>query len=299
MRGASPLVKVVKGKRQAVHRIGSLDSSTEGRGRTALVTGASAGIGRCMAELLAAKGYDVVVVARRERLLKEARDELERRWGVRVHPLRCDLTEPDAAVTIRDDLSRQGLAVDFLVNNAAYIMVGKFLDHPWEHHLRLCRLLALNVVELCHHLMPHMVERGWGRIINVTSLGALMAGAPDMALYVASKSFVLKFSESIAAEYESAGVHTTVSLPGATATALYDDTEIAEHMQNSVFMQLAMMRPEQVAREAYAACMKRKRIIVHGWHNKAFAFALVHSPPAVRYGLVEFSGKMQSPQPAP
>jgi hypothetical protein len=143
-----------------------------------------------------------------------------------------------------------------------------------------------------------MVERGWGRIINVTSLGALMAGAPEMALYVASKSFVLKFSESIAAEYESAGVYATVSLPGATDTALYDGTGIAGHMQQSLFMQLAMMTPEQVAREAYAACMKGKRIVVHGGHNKAFAFALVHSPAAVRYRLVEFSAKMQAAKPA-
>src|SRR5581483_3073977 len=110
-------VAAIKRRRAAVPSIGDGDVSTEGRGRTALVTGASAGIGRSMAQLLAAKGYDVVVVARREQRLKQLQVELEDRFGARVHPLPCDLVSPDASATIAAELAARGLPVDFLVNN--------------------------------------------------------------------------------------------------------------------------------------------------------------------------------------
>jgi hypothetical protein len=241
-----------------------------------------------MAELLAAKGYDVVAVARREARLKQLQDELERRWKVHVHPLPCDLGNPGAAVHIRDELEHRGLAVDFLVNNAGYTLAGPYIENSWEDELRFVRVIGLSVVELCRYLLPHMVEQRWGRIVNVTSVAGTMAGTPNMVLYSATKSFVHKFTEGLAAENEQYGVHCTVSAPGVTDTEAFAASEISDYVDASLFVQLAMMRPEVVARQAYAANVRGQRVVVHGWHHKAWVFMLVHTPPAVRYGLVKF-----------
>lgn len=291
-------VRAVRRRREALPGIGEPDRSTEGRGHTALVTGASSGIGRTMAELLAAKGYDVVVVARREQRLKALQVELESRWGVRVVPLACDLSAAGAPATIVGELDRAGIEVDFLVNNAGYDMIGKYLEATWEEHEQVMRVMASGVAELTHRLMPRMVEQRWGRIINVASVGAMFPGSPSMAFYTASKSFVLKLSEAIAAEYARDGVHCTVSAPGATATEIFDGPGITEYWDNNLLPQLAMMRSETVVRQAYDGCMAGRKVVVHGLQNKLWAFTLQHSPPAVRYRLVDFLSNM-NPQPAP
>jgi short-subunit dehydrogenase len=286
-------VRSLKRWRAARAGLGDADRATEGRGRLALVTGASSGIGRAMAELLAAKGYDVVVVARRETRLKELQADLEARYGVRVHCLPCDLVRPDASAHIADELGRRDLRVDFLVNNAGFDMLGKFLDHSWEEHEQFVRLMAVGVAELTHRLLPHMVEQRWGRIINVTSVGGLFPGAPSMALYTAAKSFVHKLTEAIDGEYRADGVHATVSAPGATETEIFEVVGVVEFWNENLLPQLSMMRAETVARQAYRACMDGRKVVVHGAPNKVWAFALLHSPPVVRYRLVDFLGRMQ------
>jgi uncharacterized protein len=289
-------VGAIRRRRQGRPGIGEPDRSTEGRGRTALVTGASSGIGKAMAELLGAKGYDVVVVARREQRLKALQVEIEDRWGVGVVPLACDLSTADAPATIVGELERAGIAVDFLVNNAGYDMIGKYLDATWAEHEQVLRVMASGVAELTHSLMPHMIEQRWGRIINVASVGAMFPGSPSMAFYTASKAFVLKLSEAIAAEYARDGVHCTVSAPGATATEIFEGPGITEYWDNNLLPQLAMMRPETVVRQAYQASMAGRKVVVHGLQNKVWAFTLQHSPPAVRYRLVDFLSNM-NPQP--
>lgn len=288
-------ISMIKRKRASVPGIGDSDASNEGRGRTALVTGASAGIGWSLAELFAAKGYDVVVVARREVRLKELQDQLERRWGVRVLPIPYDLGEPDAPRHIRDELVARDLSVDFLVNNAGYTLPGAYTDIPWEDHLRWIRVMALGVAELCHYTLPHMVDQRWGRVINVSSVGGVASGSPGMVLYCATKAFVNKFTEGLAAEYEPHGVNCTASLPGSTETEIFAATGISEYADSNLFMQLAMMRSETVARQAYAACMQGRRLIIHGGHHKAWAFAMTHAPPKIRYSLVKFVAEMSKP----
>jgi short-subunit dehydrogenase len=265
--------------------IGTRDASTEGAGRTALVTGASAGIGRAMVELLAAKGYDVVVIARREQHLLRLQGTIEARWGVTVLPIVTDLGTRTAPGEIVDTLNSKAIPVDVLVNNAGYVDIGAFESIPWTRHDRFLQTIALTPIELCHSLLPAMLERGWGRIINVASVSALFAGSPSMTLYSGAKSLLLKFTEGLAAECAPRGVHCTVSIPGVTASEFFESNRMSGHFAGHLPAQLTAMRPESVARGAYRASMSGRRLIVHGWHHKVAMFLCVHSPAAVRYAM--------------
>ena len=266
--------------------VGTQDSSDEGRGRTALVTGASSGIGRSLSELLAAKGYDLVVVARRLERLDELKKQVEDRWHVNCHSLSADLAEPGAARFIADSVASEGITVDFLANNAAYGLVGNYETKSWEELERYVRVLGLTPLELTRYLLPPMLEQRWGRILNVSSLVAVMPGTQGSSLYSATKSMLYKFTEGLAAEVRSRGVLCTVSVPGATDTEIFESSGISKWGDSSVIRR-ALMSPDGVAREAYEACMRGRRVVIHGVHHKATAFVLVHSPPAVRYKLTE------------
>jgi hypothetical protein len=267
------------------------DVSEEGKGRTALITGASSGIGWSISELLAAKGYDLIVVSRREVRLEALRRELEGRWNVRVFVLVFDLGGDGAAQNIHRQLLRQGLTVDFLVNCAGYALSGPYLSHSWEEQAQFVNVMAINVAQLCRFLLPTMLERGWGRVLNVSSLAALMPGTPNMVLYAASKAFVEKMTEGLAMEYQQAGINCTVSLPGITDTELLAEDTFSAYTESSLLVQLAVMRPETVARQAYLACMQGRYRIVHGWHNRVWAFSLTHMPHALRYRMSTFTAR--------
>jgi short-subunit dehydrogenase len=269
----------------------------EGRGRTALVTGASSGIGRAFAVLLASRGYDVVVVARRKDRLEELSEHLRALYRVRAEVLAVDLAEPGASRVIKDGLDQLGLTVDFLVNNAGYPILGHYCDVPWEQQDAFIRVLGTSVLELTHLLLPGMVQRRWGRIVNVTSLTLYFAGSPGQTLYAPIKAMVHKFSESIALEYEDRGIICTTAPPGATATELLEKSGagVAEYVANNRLVQAAMMSPEKYVAAAYRGCMAGRRVVIPGWHNRVWAFVLVHSPPAVRYAMCEFMAKMAPP----
>lgn len=277
-------------------RIGPTDRSCEGRGRTALVTGASSGIGRSMSELLAAKGYDVTLVARRASALEDVRCSLERTWGVRSHVIVADLGAADAPRHICEELQSRSLHIDVLVNNAGYSAAGLFAEQPWADHERFLRVMGLAPAELCHRLVPAMQAHNWGRVINVTSIGGLMPGMPGMAMYGATKSFLQKLTEALAAESKARGVLCTVSAPGGTDTEAFAASGITDYVSSRPLIQLTMMSPDAVAREAYAACMAGRRLIVHGWPNRTWAAALTHSPARTRYALVKFLARI-TPDP--
>jgi len=286
------MATAVMRRRRGQPGIGVHDVSTEGRDRTALVTGASSGIGRSFAQLFGAKGYDVVVVARREDQLKELQAELEVQRGVRVHVLPCDLGEPGAGAHIRGELRERGIAVDVLVNCAGYVHPAPYIDVPWEEELRYIRVLALSTAELCRYLLPHMVEQRWGRVITVASLVAIMPGIPDQVLYSATKAFVHKLTESLAAEYEPHGVRCTSAVVGATDTDLVVASGISAWVESSLLTQLAMLRPESVVRETYRASMRGKRVVVPGAASKLWVFALTHAPARARYALTNFAASV-------
>lgn len=282
---ARRLVRLVQWNRARKPGIDDRDRSDAGHGRVALVTGASAGIGRAYAEVLAAKGFRVVILARRQEKLQQLQAELVARWGATVDVLVCDLAEPDAILTIKTELSRLDVEIDYLVNNAGFSVMGAFLDHPWEAHETVIRGVAVLPARLCHELMPAMVQKGWGRVVNVASVTGLYAGSPYMTMYSPTKSFLLKLTETLAQEYEEKGINVTCCVPGATATEFFEANRMTTFGQ-TLKAQLPMMRPETVVRQAYQACERRKRVIIHGWHHKILMALATHGWPRLRYGFV-------------
>lgn len=279
------LADAVRARRQRRAGVTVRDRSRDGAGKVALVTGASSGIGRAYANLLAAKGFHLVLVARREHLLYEVGAELEAKWGASTDVIRCDLRSPDAVSTLLARLDARDVTVDYLVNNAGYSMIGCYLDSDWEEHETFIRAMTIAPAELCYGLLPGMVARKFGRIVNVTSVAALYAGSPQMTLYGPAKSFMLKFSESLAEEYSDTGVHITATVPGGTDTEFLINNQLPE-FGHTLMAQLPMMRAETVARQSYEACERRKRVVIHGAHHKALMFLAVHTPPKLRYGFV-------------
>ena len=196
----------------------------DGLGRTALVTGASAGIGRAFAEVLAAHGYRLVLVARRADRLEAAAAELRQRHGIETSAITADLAEPDAPARLAAELERRGLTVDVLVNNAGYGVPGRYEQSPWARHDANLRVMVTAVCELTHRLLPGMIERKWGRIINIASLAGHVPAPAGHTLYAATKAFLVRFSESLHAEHVRDGVHTCAVCPGFTYSEFHDVT---------------------------------------------------------------------------
>jgi short-subunit dehydrogenase len=236
------------------------------RGETALVTGASAGIGLELARALAAKGFDLALVARREPQLTELASELQRDHGVRasVHP--TDLLQENACAELQRELAREGITVELLVNNAGVIEMGSFHELPIARLLRLVQLNAGVLTELSHRFLGAMVSRGHGRILNVASLASFQP-IPSLAVYAASKAFVLSLTESLSEELRGTGVKVTALCPGLTRT------QMAEQVQQA--SPLARMTPgfffsdtRAVARAGVDACLAGRVIVVPGAPNR-------------------------------
>lgn len=235
----------------------------EGEGRTALVTGASSGIGWAFAEHLAERGYAVVALARRAERLEQLCKTLVERHAVEASALVADLADPTAPARILAELEQRGVQVDFLVNNAGMSLYGRYIDRSWEEQRALLQVMGVAPCELTHRLLPGMVERRFGRIVQVASPAAFFPGSPRATLYAGAKALVVRLSEAIAEEYAADGIHATASLPGYTESEIFDGTPWAESMGSGP-MRFMRLSPEQVAREAYAACMAGRRLVVHG-----------------------------------
>jgi len=265
--------------------IGEQDRSTEGSGRSALVTGASSGIGRVLAELFAAKGYSVFLVARREERLVAIAEELSARWGVKAVPLPADLAEPETPERLMSAVVAAGHRVDFLVNNAGYSAIGRYDTHSWDDHARQFRVMGLATLELTHRALPDMVEQRWGRIINVASVAAYFAGTPQDALYGSTKAMVERFSFAIHEEFVDQGIHCTASMPGFTDTDIFNVGGFDEFVDRNPLYKAAMMSPNTVARQAYQGVMDGRSTVIHGVHHKALALAMTHLPGPLRRTL--------------
>jgi hypothetical protein len=194
---------------------------TDVSGQTALVTGASTGIGRAFAERLAADGADLVLVARRQELLDALADRLRDQHGVSVHVLPSDLSVPGAARSLIDRLDAAGVVVDLLVNNAGFATHGDVATADVTRLLEQVELNCISVVDLTARLLPGMLARGRGAIVNVASTVAFQP-VPHMAVYGATKAFVLSFTEALWSEVRSGGVQVLAVCPGATDTPFFD-----------------------------------------------------------------------------
>jgi short-subunit dehydrogenase len=228
---------------------------------TALVTGASAGLGAEFAKLCAADGYDVVLVARSADRLAELAAGLAKTYGIQARPLVADLANPEAPSEIFGQLS--GSPVDILINNAGFGVRGPFAETDWA---RESSLMQVNMVALAHLtklFLPEMVRRRSGRILNLASTAAFVPG-PFMALYYASKAFVLSFSEALASEVQGTGVTVTVLSPGPTRTEFAQAAGITD----SDLFHGPTMGAAEVARIGYDAVMAGKSSVIAGARNR-------------------------------
>jgi uncharacterized protein len=235
---------------------------SEGRGRTALVTGASSGIGKAFAELLAARGYALVLTARRRDRLEELAAALRQRHGIAVHTIAADLADAGASSAIAAELQQQGMAIDVLVNNAGYGVPGSYVNVAWPDHSRFMQVMVTAVLDLTYRLLPPMIARGWGRVINIASVAGLVPSPAGHTLYGASKAFLIRFSEALASENVAKGVHVTAVCPGFTYSEFHDVTGTRDKMNQVPGM--LWLTAADVAREGYDAVMRGDSVVVNG-----------------------------------
>ncbi|MRG60374.1 SDR family NAD(P)-dependent oxidoreductase [Agromyces sp. CFH 90414] len=190
-------------------------------GTTALVTGASSGLGASFATQLAQRGADVVLVARRDGRLRELAERIEREHGVRATPIALDLARPDAHTRLRGELEERGIRIDTLINNAGFGVKGAFVDADPARIAEMVQLDVAAVVALTREFLPDLVRSGRGALVNLASTAAYQP-CPDMAVYGASKAFVLSFTEAIAYETRESGLRVLTLSPGATRTEFFD-----------------------------------------------------------------------------
>jgi short-subunit dehydrogenase len=232
------------------------------RSPVALVTGASSGIGAELARVFGAHGHDLVLVARRRASLDALAREIGAERGARVTVLPADLLEPDAPKRIHATLARKRIGVDVLVNNAGVAVVDHFVRNRLDAQLDLIRLNVLALTALARLFLPGMVARGRGRILNVASVAAFQP-TPSLAVYGASKAFVLSLSESLAVELEGTGVTVTALCPGFTETPLVTHAEKRLHKPGLV-PSFFMLDAAAVAKEGYEACMAGTPVCING-----------------------------------
>jgi short-subunit dehydrogenase len=242
--------------------------------QVALVTGASSGIGLELARLLARDGHDVVLVARTEAKLRELADELQQKWGVVGHVVVADLARPDAAAAIVVQLQRSAIDVDILVNNAGYGLAGPFASTDLRRELEMIQVNIVALTQLTKLLLPSMVARKRGRILNVASTAAFQPG-PLMAVYYATKAYVLSFSEAIGDELRDSGVTVTALCPGPTSTGFADAAAMTE---SRLFKLMRPMSSEAVAIAGYRAMLAGRRVVIPGLKNKLLTQSVRVSP---------------------
>jgi uncharacterized protein len=240
---------------------------------TALITGASGGLGLEYAKLFAADGHDVVLVARRRDRLEALAGQLQQAHGSRAHVVETDLGSPDGPARTLEEVRRLEVPVEFLVNNAGFGTSGAFFELDLKRELAMVQVNIGAVLELTRALLPGMIARRSGRILNVGSTAGFQPG-PFMAAYYASKAFVNSFTEALWYELRGTGVTATVSCPGATATEF---ATVAGNDKSRLF-RMGAASPATVAREGYRAMMAGKPIVVHGMKNKLGVQLLRVSP---------------------
>jgi uncharacterized protein len=248
---------------------------------TALVTGASGGIGEELARLLAAGGANLVLVARSADRLAALAGELSQTHGVKASVIAQDLSAPDAIEIIAGELAARQLTIDILVNNAGFGVYGPFAATPAAEEARMIQVNVAALTMLTKRLLPGMIERRQGRVLNVASTAAFQPG-PLMAVYYASKAYVLSFSEALSNETSDTGVTVTCLCPGPTGTGFQDRARLGESRLSA----LSVASAAGVARAGYDGMMAGRAIVIPGLANKAGVQAVRVAPRALVRRLV-------------
>jgi uncharacterized protein len=258
-------------------------NETSVAGQTALVTGASGGIGLELARCFAAGGYGLVLVARSAGKLEELAGELRTRYKVPVRVMAADLARPESPEELARELEQAGLAVDVLVNNAGFATFGPFAEIDLHAELEELQLNVVTLTHLTKKLLPGMLARRRGGVLNVASTGAFQPG-PLMAVYYATKAYVLSFSEALAEELRGTGVTVSALCPGPTETGFQKraDMEASRLFSGP----LRVMDAAAVARAGYEGFQAGRRIVIPGLVNKLGVQALRISPRSLVTRLV-------------
>lgn len=236
---------------------------TTGRKKTALITGASSGIGYELAKLFARGGFDLALVARNEQQLQAVAAELSARHGVGATVIARDLADPASPAAIHAQIDGAGVRLDALVNNAGFAAYGLFAEIPLADQVQMMQVNMLALTELTRLFLPAMLARRAGRILNVASTAAFLPG-PLMAVYYASKAYVLSLSEALANELRGTGVTITALCPGPTTSGFQKRAA----MEDSKLVAGKIADAASVARAGYAGLMQGKTIVIPGARNK-------------------------------
>lgn len=251
----------------------------------ALITGASGGIGLEAARLLAARRHDLVLVARRQSELERIAAELSRAHGITTHVIAADLGRPGAADVLADTLAERGLVIDVLVNNAGIGQYGAYVSTDAAQEATMVQLNIVALTALTKRLLPGMVTRRSGRVLNVASTAAFFPG-PLMAVYYASKAYVLSLSEALAEEVVGTGVTVTALCPGPTATGFQAEAK----MEESRLLKLSVMLPvTEVARQGVEGMFAGRRVVVPGIANKVMIASRRLAPSGLLARLVKLA----------
>ena len=253
---------------------------------TALITGASNGIGLELAKVHAAKGGDLVLVARSKAKLEELKAELENQHKVKVYTIVKDLSLPNAAHDVYNETTQQNIQIDYLINNAGFGDFGMFVETDWSKELQMINLNITTLTQFTKLYLKDMVKRKSGKIMNVASTAAFQSG-PTMAVYYATKAYVLSFSEAVDNEVRDKGVTVTTLCPGATESGF----QAAAAMEESNLVKgKKLPTSKEVAAYGYAAMMKGKTVAIHGLMNRIMANSVKFVPRAL---VVKITRKMQ------
>jgi short-subunit dehydrogenase len=244
-------------------------------GATALVTGASAGIGRALAHEFARGGYELLLVARREDRLQSLAREINMRHGAAARVYAIDLGQPGAGQALFDRLDAEGTTVDVVVNNAGFGAQGTVADLPLDRQLEMIQVNVAALTELTRLFLPSMLQRRRGGILNVASTAAFQPG-PCMAVYYATKAYVLSFTEALAEEIAGSGVRVSCLAPGPTATEF---AEVA-HIEKTRLFTNPPMDAADVAHQGYIGWKKGRLLVIPGAANRRGVLLVKFAPRA-------------------
>jgi uncharacterized protein len=244
---------------------------------TALITGASNGIGLELAKIHAATGGNLVLVARNKARLDELKQELESQYNISVYTIGKDLSETDAALDVYNETTKQNIQIDYLINNAGFGTFGMFVNEDWNKELQMINLNISTLTQFTHLYLKDMLARKSGKIMNVASTAAFQSG-PTMAVYYATKAYVLSFSEAVDNEIKDKGVTITTLCPGATESGF----QAAAAMEESALVKgKKLPTSKEVATYGYKAMLKGKTVAIHGMMNYILANSVRFMPRSI------------------
>lgn len=249
----------------------------------ALITGASSGIGYELANLFAKDKHNIILIARREDRLKQLSRDLENDYKIKTLVIPKDLSQSQSAQEIYDILKQNDITIDYLINNAGFMVYGRFSDTNWSEEHKMTQLHMVTLTHLIKLFLPDMLKRENGKILNIGSTGSFVPG-PLIAVYCATKNYILSLSEAIAEELNGTGVTVTALCPGGTKTEFAEKANI----KNSSVHFFEVMEAKRVARIGYKALMKGKRVVIPGMFNKIQIFSIRITPRIVASKLIKF-----------